>query len=81
MNNEWKKKAKVATIQEKQTTYEQWTAQELTTMVSWFKRPGDSKIPSTRAKLVDTWRHVIGWSMNEIGRNRIIMISVVVIDY
>jgi hypothetical protein len=44
--------AKVAAIREKQTTYEQWTAQELTTMVSWFKRPGDSKIPSTRAKLV-----------------------------
>ena len=44
--------AKVAAIREKQTTYEHWTAQELTTMVSWFKRPGDSKIPSTRAKLV-----------------------------
>jgi hypothetical protein len=29
--------AKVAPIQEKQTLYEQWTAQELTTMVSWFK--------------------------------------------
>jgi hypothetical protein len=44
--------AKVAAIREKQTTYEQWTAPELTTMVSWSKRPGDSKIPSTRAKLV-----------------------------
>jgi hypothetical protein len=43
--------AKIAVICNKQTTYEQWNAQELTTMVSWYKRTGDSKIPSTRAKL------------------------------
>jgi hypothetical protein len=29
--------SKVAAIQEKQMTHEQWTAQELAIMASWFK--------------------------------------------
>jgi hypothetical protein len=44
--------AKVDAIREKNSNDEDWSAKELTTMVSWYERPGDSKIPTTRAKLI-----------------------------
>ncbi len=46
-----KQTAKVAAIQS-EPSKPRMTTNELTTMVSWYKRPGESKIPSTRAKLV-----------------------------
>ncbi len=52
MNEAWQDHCKVAAICKKQTTYEQCNAHELTTMVSWYKQPQDSKIPSTTAKLI-----------------------------
>ncbi len=30
---------------------QQWTIDDWRTMVVWFKRPGDSKIPTTKVKL------------------------------
>jgi hypothetical protein len=63
-----KQAAKVAAIRAKQTTYEKWSTNELTTMVSWYKRPGDSKIPSTRAKLVA--RYLLTCNRIEDERNR-----------
>ncbi len=44
--------AKVVAISEKNSNYEKWSANELTTMVSWYKRPGDGNILTTRAKLI-----------------------------
>jgi hypothetical protein len=63
-----KQAAKVAAIRAKQTTYEKWSTNELTTMVSWYKRPGDSKIPSTRVKLVA--RYLLTCNRIEDERNR-----------
>ncbi len=47
-----KQAAKVVAFRAKQTVFEKWSTIELTTMVSEYKRPGDSIIRSTRGKLV-----------------------------
>jgi len=40
-----KLRAKVAAVRNKSSDPTKWNASELQTMVSWFKRPGDSKLP------------------------------------
>jgi hypothetical protein len=40
-----KLQAKVAAVRNKSSDPTKWNASELQTMVSWFKRPGDSKFP------------------------------------
>ncbi len=61
--------AKVLAIREKNSNYEQWSANELSTMVSWYKRPGDSKMPTMRAKLIA--RYLLTCNRCEVDRNRL----------
>jgi hypothetical protein len=44
--------AKVAAIRNKSMDPTKWNSNELQTMVSWFKRPGDSKIPQRKEQLL-----------------------------
>jgi hypothetical protein len=59
---------KVSKIKEKRVSMKQWNVSELTTMVSWFKRPGDSKIPAGRARLED--RYILTCNRHEDERLR-----------
>ncbi len=61
--------AKVVAIREKNSNYKKWSTNELTTMVSWYKRPGDSKIPTTRAKLIA--RYLLTCNRCEVDRSRL----------
>ena len=44
---------KVEWVRSKTDNPQLWNIDELKTMVSWFKQPGDSKLPTTQAKLLD----------------------------
>ncbi len=44
--------SKVQSIREKTEDPTKWNSQELHTMVSWFKRPGDSNIPKRKEQLL-----------------------------
>ncbi len=48
-------KSKVDAIRSKSTDPTKWNANELNTMVSWFKRPGDSNIPKRKEQLLQRY--------------------------
>jgi len=48
-------KNKVNAIREKSSDPNKWNASELQTMVSWFKRPGDSNIPKRKEQLLQRY--------------------------
>jgi hypothetical protein len=48
-------KRKVDAIREKSIDPLKWNASELHTMVSWFKRPGDSNIPKRKEQLLQRY--------------------------
>jgi hypothetical protein len=48
-------KRKVDAIRQKTTDPMKWNASELSTMVSWFKRPGDSNIPKRKDQLLQRY--------------------------
>ena len=48
---------------------EKWSTDEMRTMVSWFKRPGDSKIPGTKSALYQ--RYLLTCTRHEDERNRL----------
>ena len=48
-------KSKVDAIRAKSTDPTKWNASELNTMVSWFKRPGDSNIPKRKEQLLQRY--------------------------
>ncbi len=47
-----KLQSKVDAIRQKNSDPTKWNASELQTMVSWFKRPGDSKLPQCKEQLL-----------------------------
>jgi hypothetical protein len=61
--------SKGSSIKAKGTDYEKWSSTELSTMVSWFKRPGDSKILSGKSKLVA--RYLLTCNRDENDRSRL----------
>ena len=61
--------SKVQKIREKSTDPHKWSASELQTMVSWFKRPGDSKIPQRKEQLLR--RYELTCHRSEQERNRL----------
>ena len=46
-------------------TPEHWNLDDLKAMVSWFKRPGDSKMPTTKAKLLERYALTMNCSEEE----------------
>jgi hypothetical protein len=46
-----------------------WTVDDWNTMVMWFKCPGDSKIPTSKAKLIERYQLTCNHCENE--RNRL----------
>jgi hypothetical protein len=48
---------------------ESWTVDDWKTMVIWFKRPGDSKIPTSKVKLIERYEFTCNRCENE--RNRL----------
>ena len=46
-------KCKVEHARAKGATPKHWNLDDLKAMVSWFKHPGDSKMPTTKAKLLE----------------------------
>jgi hypothetical protein len=51
---------KVQKIREKSSLPEKWNSSELTTMIQWYRRKGDSKIPTTVAERRQRYFDVCG---------------------
>jgi hypothetical protein len=64
-----KMQSKVDAIREKSTDPTKWTATELQTMASWFKRPGDSKLPLCKEQLLH--RYLLTCNRSEQERSRL----------
>jgi hypothetical protein len=64
-----KMQRKVDAIKQKSTDPTKWNASELQTMVSWFKRPGDSKLPQCKEQLLQ--RYLLTCNRSEQERNRL----------
>jgi len=64
-----KMQSKVDAIREKSTDPTKWTATELQTMASWFKRPGDSKLPLCKEQLLH--RYLLTSNRSEQERSRL----------
>ncbi len=60
---------KVDAIKQKSTDPTKWNASELQTMVSWFKRPGDSKLLQCKEQLLQ--RYLLTCNHAEQERNRL----------
>ena len=58
-------KHKVEEIHTKGTQPATWNVAKLKIMVSWFKQPGDSKIPVMKAKLLERYALTSGCSEND----------------
>ncbi len=50
-----KLRAKVAALRNKSSDPTKWNASKLQTMVSWFKRPGGSKLPQQKEQLLQRY--------------------------
>ena len=48
-------KRKVGEVRAKNQEPAQWTIADLKTMVKWYKRPGDSKLPGSKTKLMERY--------------------------
>jgi hypothetical protein len=64
-----KLQSKVDAIRQKTNDPTKWNASELQTMVSWFKRPGDSKLPQRKDHLLR--RYLLTCNRSEQERNRL----------
>ena len=64
-----KMQKKVDAIRRKSTDPSKWNAGELQTMVSWFKRPGDSKLPQRKEQLME--QYMLTCNRSETERNRL----------
>ena len=64
-----KLRAKVAAVRNKSSDPTKWNASDLQTMVSWFKRPGDSKLPQRKEQLLQ--RYLLTCNRSEQERNRL----------
>ena len=64
-----KLQSKVDAIRQKNSDPTKWKASELQTMVSWFKRPGDSKLPQRKEQLLQ--RYLLTCNRSEQERNRL----------
>ena len=62
-------KCKVDHAQAKGPAPENWTVNDVKAMVSWYKRPGDSKMPSKRDKLIE--RYALTKNRSEAERSRL----------
>ena len=62
-------KHKVEHARAKGVTPEHWNLDDLKAIVSWFKRPGDSKMPTTKAKLLE--RYALTMNRSEEERSRL----------
>jgi len=58
---------KVVAIRQKNKQPEQWDKKDLTTMVSWFKRPGDKALPGNKVQMLR--RYYLTCRRNEEDRN------------
>jgi len=64
-----KMRSKVDAIREKSSDPTKWNSTELQTMVSWFKRPGDSKLPQRKEQLLQ--RYLLTCNRSEQERSRL----------
>jgi len=64
-----KLQSKVDAIRQKNSDPTKWNASELQTMVSWFKRPGDSKLPQCKEQLLQ--RYLLTCNRSEQESNRL----------
>jgi len=64
-----KLQSKVDAIRKKNSDSTKWNASDLQTMVSWFKRPGDSKLPQRKDQLLR--RYLLTCNRSEQERNRL----------
>ncbi len=64
-----KLQSKVNAIRQKSSDPTKWNGNELQTMVSWFKRPGDSKVPQCKDQLLH--RYLLTCNRSEQERNRL----------
>ena len=61
--------SRVDAMQQKSSYPTKWNASELQTMVSWFKRPGDGKLPQCKEQLLQ--RYLLTCNRSEQERNRL----------
>jgi hypothetical protein len=64
-----KLQSKVDVIWQKNSDPTKSNASKLQTMVSWFKRPGDSKLPQHKEQLL--WQYLLTCNYSEQVRNRL----------